>query len=222
MARAGRAPDARWYLRDVALRKFAPVVDETVLTLRAWGDLPEDEAGELVDGRLVQDEEATVAHEVVVGWLATLFRSWIVRRGGLVLGSEAKLALRARRGRKPDLSIFLPGQPRPSGSVSLIEVAPSIVVEVASPRPRDVRRDRVEKLDDYAAFGVPFYWILDPAVRSLEIYELSDDRRYVRSLSAAAGLLKSVPRCRGLKVDLDALWAEIEAIDRPVRRGRAR
>ncbi|MFN7956655.1 MAG: Uma2 family endonuclease [bacterium] len=212
----------------MGLRNAARATDEPVLTLRAWGDLPEDEPGELVDGRLEEEERPTVTHELVVLWLGALLRAWLARRGGLVLGSETKLAVRARRGRKPDLSVYLPGVARPAASASLIDVPPTIVVEVASPRPRDIRRDRIEKLDDYAAFGVPFYWLLDPAVRTLEIYELTRDGRYTRSLSAAAGRIRSVPGCTGLAVDLDALWAEIDAIDRPAsaraprRRARAR
>ena len=41
-----------------------------------------------------------------------------------------------------------------------------MVVEVISPVPEDARRDRVEKVGDYAAFGVRWYWIIDPAVKA--------------------------------------------------------
>jgi Uma2 family endonuclease len=71
-------------------------------------------------------------------------------------------------------------------------VPPDIVVEVISESARDVHRDRIEKPDEYAAFGVHWYWLIDPAARTLEIFELSSERQVVRQLAAASGVV--VPR----------------------------
>jgi Uma2 family endonuclease len=75
-------------------------------------------------------------------------------RGGFAFGSELKLKVAPKRGRKPDASAYLPGRLPPVRTASVTRQPPSIVVEVLSPRPRDVRRDMVDKLGDYAAFGV--------------------------------------------------------------------
>ncbi|MBK9259937.1 MAG: Uma2 family endonuclease [Polyangiaceae bacterium] len=179
------------------------------MTDEEWANLPEDEEGELVDGVLVEEEVPDWLHEVAVGWLIATLRSWAVPRGGLVGGSELKYVLRKGRGRKPDVSMILPGQKRPPLRGALRKPA-DVLIEVVSPRPRDVRRDRIEKLGEYAAFGARYYWLLDPTMRTFEIFELNAEGRYVRALGAEAGKLEPIPGCEGLVLDLDELWAEID------------
>ena len=187
------------------------------LTLEQWSAMPEDEPGELVDGRLEAEEMPDFVHELIVTWLAHAFRSWLGGRGGFVGGSGAKFAVAPRRGRKPDLSVYLPdgGKPPRRG---VIRLPPDLVVEVISPRPADVRRDRLDKMNDYAAFGVRWYWLIDPDTRSLEIFERGADGRYVRALGASGDALAAVPGCEGLVLDLPALWREVDALgpDEPV------
>jgi Uma2 family endonuclease len=80
-------------------------------------------------------------------------------------------------------------------------------VEVVTPTPRDERRDRVEKMSEYQAFGVRYYWLLDPALGSLEIFELRDGV-YAKIEAATSGVV-AVPGCEGLVLDLDAFWARL-------------
>lgn len=81
-------------------------------------------------------------------------------------------------------------------------------VEVVSPWPCDERRDRIEKMDEYASFGVSYSWMLDPSLQSLEIFELTGGR-YARAARATEGRLESVPGCPGLHLDLDDIWSEM-------------
>lgn len=188
----------------------ATVPRQRLLTLEQWGDLDEEVEGELVDGVLEEEEMPSVLHEIVVAWLLGVLQRWARRRGGLVLGSEAKLAVRKARGRKPDLSVYRRGAlPRPADQV--IRVTPEIVVEVTSPRPRDARRDRVEKPSDYAVCGARQYWIIDPELRTLEILQLDARGRYVHRIGASRGTLTRIPGCPGLRLPLDELWREIDA-----------
>jgi len=179
-----------------------------LMTLAAWAALDDEVEGELVDGVLEEEEMPSFLHEMIVGWLIEVLRGWARRRGGRVAASEAKIAVGPRRGRKPDVSVYVQSRmPRPTDT--LITVAPYLVVEVASPRPRDTRRDRVDKLGDYARAGIRYYWILDPQLRSLEVFELGRNGRYAVALTAVTGRTR-VPGCPGLVVDLDALWREVD------------
>ncbi|HEX7669086.1 MAG TPA: Uma2 family endonuclease [Polyangiaceae bacterium] len=174
----------------------------------------QDEPGEFVDGRLVEEEVPDLVHESVVAWLVATLRAVFIPLGGFVFGSEAKFAVSPHRGRKPDATVFFGGgSPPPRRGV--VRAPPDIAIEVVSPAPRDGRRDRIEKLLDYATFGVRYYWILDPEERSLEVLELGSDGRYVHALGAAEGRVDNVPGAPGLVLDLDALWAEIDRLGPP-------
>lgn len=182
------------------------------LSLEEWLALPEDQPGELVDGRLEEEEVPDYLHELLVMLLGRILGNWLFPRGGLVAGSDAKFAVSSRRGRKPDLTVYFPGSRRPPAR-GLIRVPPDIAIEIISPKPRDRLRDRVEKMTEYAAFGVGYYWLLDPQLRSLEIFELDSKGRYAHVLGTSAGTLEEIPGCEGLILELDALWAEIDKLD---------
>lgn len=180
------------------------------MTIEHWAEL-DDERRELVDGLLVEGAVPSFLHEVVIALLVGVVRNWGATRGVLVAGSGAKFAVSRARGRMPDLTVYLPEAKRPQLH-GLVDVPPSIAVEVVSSSPRDQRRDRVEKLIEYAAFGVPWYWLVDPELRTFEILELGADGRYAHALSAIEGTVTNVPGCEGLVIDVSALWAEIDAL----------
>lgn len=178
------------------------------ITLEAWAASDEDEPGELVDGQIVEEEVPTNLHEAVVAWLMRVLGSWVVGRGGWVFGSEHKLAVSASRGRKPDVSLYLPGV-RLSAKAALSRRPPDVVVEVISPRPRDAHRDRVDKLGEYAVFGVRSYWLVDPQTRVVELLELGADGRYAIARTASNGIV-DVEALPSFSLNLDELWSEVD------------
>jgi len=186
------------------------------MTLEEWAALDEDEPGEIVDGVLVEDEVPSTVHELVVSWINEALRAWGRSKGALVFGSGVKLAVAPRRGRMPDLVVYLADAPRPP-PYGLVRVPPSLVVEIVSPGASDERRDRIEKLAEYAAFGIRWYWLVDPELRAFEILELTGpDRtggaaRYGHAAAAIEGTLEPVPGCDGLSIDVGALWADVDA-----------
>jgi Uma2 family endonuclease len=182
------------------------------MSLEEWAARDEDEPGELVDGRLVEEEMPAYTHEIIVAWFVRILGNWAVAHQAWVTGSGVKYAVAPRRGRIPDMSVYLRGTRPPRGQDSLARMPPSIALEVISSTPRDHRRDRVEKVADYAKFGIRWYWLLDPVARTFEILELGADGRYVHALGATGDLVEEVPGCEGLRLDLAALWAVLDSL----------
>ena len=177
------------------------------LSAEEWLALEEDEPGEWVDGHLVEEEVPDSTHELIVSWLIWSLREWLGGRG-FVFGSELKVLTAQTRGRKPDLAIILPGSKAPPRTGPLRE-PPDILVEIVTPTPRDERRDRVEKMAEYARFGVSYYWLVDPALTAFEIFERTPQGNYQKLVGVTGGRIDAVPGCPGLKIDVDALWAEL-------------
>ncbi|HVY47938.1 MAG TPA: Uma2 family endonuclease [Minicystis sp.] len=180
-----------------------------LLSLEAWAARDEDARGELVDGVLVEEEVPDFIHELVVAFLLRRLADWLEPRGGVVVGSGLKLAVSPHRGRLGDVAAYFAGRRPPARG--LVRIPPDVLVEVVSPSPGDERRDRVQKPRDYAAFGVKYYWLVDPALRSFEVWELDVTGRYAQALAAEGGRVEDVPGCEGLEIDLDALWGRVEA-----------
>jgi len=82
--------------------------------------------------------------------------------------------------------------------------APDLAVEVLSPGPRNVRRDREAKRRLYSMWGVLEYWIADWQAKSLEVY-----RREGATLKLFATLYASDELTSPLLPDFKILVAQL-------------
>ena len=84
-----------------------------------------------------------------------------------------------------------------------IDGAPTLAVEIVSPS--TARIDRSTKLQLYARYRVPFYWIVDPEMRSIEAYTLpgGDVRLAGRIAGDDRGALPPFP---ALSIAVATLW----------------
>jgi Uma2 family endonuclease len=81
--------------------------------------------------------------------------------------------------------------------------APDLAIEILSPS--SIRRDRYDKQEQYARFGVKEYWIIDPVNRSVEILALAEKRFVIHSLASETGTAESKVLA-GLSIDVAALF----------------
>lgn len=152
----------------MAARAVRPATYQDVL------DAPEHLVAELIDGELFLSPRPRFGHGVVMSYISALIGSgygwgrggpggwWIVGEPELHLGNNALV---------PDLGGWrrerLPENP---GDLVGIKVSPDWVCEVISPSTGYL--DRAKKLPKYAKHGIPWAWIVDPNVRTLEVFRL--------------------------------------------------
>ncbi len=125
------------------------------LTYEDYCALPDDGLRyEIIEGLLFGEPSPSPAHQGVAGNLYMMLRQHVDERGVV-----------------PDL-IFVARERLHIVTERAVEGAPDLLVEIISPG--SVRRDRVAKLNTYAKHGVRHCWLLDPAARTLEAFELAE------------------------------------------------
>jgi Uma2 family endonuclease len=70
----------------------------------------------------------------------------------------------------------------------------------------------VEKLAEYAEFGIRWYWIVDPERRALRIHGLEVAGAYRVVAELDHGSCTDVPGCSGLVLPLDELWSKVDEL----------
>lgn len=185
-------------------------VSSRSMTFEQWANMDEDEPGEFVDGKLVEEEMPSILHAIIVSWIIGVLRAWGPARGYPVFGSELKVRVAKARGRKPDVSMYPAGTRFRDAAFS--RKPPMLIVEVVSRASRDVKRDRLEKRREYAKFGVQHYWLVDPDARLFEFLTLGPDGRWREETESASEGRVEVAGFDGLTLDLDELWSEAERI----------
>ncbi len=134
---------------------------------------PEGVRSEWVDGEVVVFVSTSRRHGLVVWFLAALLGHYVqFRRLGEVQAESMAMRLE-RTGRVPDIFFVAAHHMDRLTPTQLLGPA-DLVVEVVSDD--GVERDREEKLADYAAAGVPEYWLVDsrPDQHRAEFFRLVD------------------------------------------------
>ena len=85
------------------------------------------------------------------------------------------------------------------------ELAPDWVCEVLSPSTGRV--DRALKMPLYARAGIPHLWLVDPDLRTLEVFTLGSDGHWSLLTTLEGEAEVRQPPFEALGFPLDALWA---------------
>jgi Uma2 family endonuclease len=132
----------------------------------------------------------TRQHQAISRFLFLAFFSFVQNLGGTVFYAPLRVRVAPGRFREPDLVLLLDvNDPRNQNAFWL---GADLVVEIVSPD--DVERDTVLKRADYAAAGIPEYWIVNPQEETITVLTLQGNVYathgiFGRSATATSALL---------------------------------
>ncbi|WP_457673238.1 Uma2 family endonuclease [Thiolapillus sp.] len=182
---------------------------ETANKSATYDDLlavPEHLVAEIVHGQLYTTPRPAPRHARASSSLGgELFNPYDRGRngpGGWIILDEPELHL-GEHVLVPDLAGWrrerLPELPE----TAWFELSPDWVCEVLSPSTASL--DRSGKMPIYAESGVPWLWLIDPEVKTLEAYELREGRwLLLKTLSDHAEV--ALPPFDAVPFPLEALW----------------
>lgn len=156
---------------------------------------------EFTDGVIEVLPMPTDSHQVILLFLYDLLKAYLQGRGGKVLVAPLRVQIRPGKYREPDILLILDASdPRRQNAFWL---GADLVMEIVSPDTSE--RDTVEKPRDYAAAGIPEYWIINPLNETVTVLHLQDDA-YITQDLAIRGETAHSTILQGFAVDVDAIF----------------
>ena len=104
--------------------------------------------------------------------------------------------------RRPDLLFFSKNRLDLIGEMAM-EGPPDLAVEVLSPS--SIQTDRIDKFAEYCKAGVQYYWIVDPAMQTIEAWSRKGGQ-YAESGSGQGMAVVRLDPFLDLEIPLGRLW----------------
>jgi Uma2 family endonuclease len=156
---------------------------------------------EFTDGAIEVLPMPTDQHQSISQFIFLALRAFMQHIGGKVHYAPLRLQIRPDKFREPDILLVRDAHdPRRQNRYWL---GADLVVEIVSPD--NPERDTVTKRADYAAAGIPEYWIVNPEAETVMVLTLAGDS-YADQGSFGRGTQATSALLAGFAVDVDALF----------------
>ncbi len=166
-------------------------------------DTPDDgNRWEIIDGEVYVSAFPTYPHQRVAARLFLLLGTYVSEHElGEAFFAGLKVVLDEPTGVGPDI-VYISAARMHLMQDDGFHGAPDLVVEVLSSKPG---LDRLVKFRKYAQSGIPYYWMIDPASKTLWAFRLVGDG--YREETVVQGYETFRPDLfPGLEIDLSVLW----------------
>lgn len=158
-------------------------------TYEDYARLRDDRRYEVIEGQLLLTPSPRTYHQKVTGNLFVLLMRHVRENAlGEVLISPCDVVLSPTNIVQPDV-LFVGRDRLAIIEEKYVSAAPDLVVEVLSPS--TTLRDRTLKFRLYARFGARELWIVDPTLRSVEVFGNSGGRLHLASAFGRSDTLRS-------------------------------
>lgn len=188
-------------LYDLSKAKQANRIREAAaISYNAFLDaLDEDTRAEWVDGKVEFMSPQSLFHMRIGYFLHRIIEEHLERNPtGEVVGDGLQMKIGTKTSRVPDL-LYVRNEHLDRLHSTYMEGPADVVVEVVSPD--SGRKDREDKFREYAAAGIPEYWLIDSVRGVSEFYVLNEGAsEYVQAPLDESGLFHS-RQLRGLRVN---------------------
>jgi Uma2 family endonuclease len=184
---------------------MASLPNSKTVTYEEWLRMPEvsGKKEEVVNGEIRIMPAPLWDHSEILDSLRDLIALQVDRRKVKVKVTQFNLIIRRQplTAREPDLAVF--------DTSTIVEQdgrihsAPQLIVEVDSPS--NTRREREERLSDYASLGVPEVWFI-ALDRTIDVYYLEDGQ-----LRSHATLTQGILKLRqfpNVQIDISEIWPD--------------
>lgn len=173
------------------------------LTVIDYLAMPDAVRCQLIDGGMVMEPAPSAPHQVILGNLYVLLSTHVDQNQlGRVFLAPFDVYFTVEDVMQPDLCFFSRervGHLMRAGARG----APNLAVEILSPSSEKI--DRVQKRKIYARERVMEYWLIDPEVRRIEIFDFPrDSERAIRVVSENEGFTS--PLLPGICIRAEAVF----------------
>jgi Uma2 family endonuclease len=175
---------------------------------------PEHVIAEVLDGELHLQPRPGIAHATAASALGEElgppFKRGKGGPGGWMILDEPELHLAADI-LVPDLAGWRMDRLGVLGNDPYLTLAPDWICEVLSPR--TAKSDRVDKLHIYAREQVGWAWLVDPLLRTLEVFRLESGRWSLLGTWGDDAKVRAEP-FEALELELAVLWQHVVISER--------
>lgn len=138
--------------------------------------LPEGERAELIDGEMFRMDAPTWTHQEILGELFLNIKLYIKHHKGKCRVMPAPFAVYIKKDKlnyvEPDISVICDEEKK---SEKGCQGAPDWMIEIVSPSSKTMDYERKVKL--YRAAGAREYWIVDPEIKTVTVYDFGQEAR---------------------------------------------
>ena len=170
--------------------------------------IPENMTGEIIDGELIVTPRPSRKHTITTSRLGgEIIPPYDFGRGGpggWIILDEPEISL-GENILVPDLAGWKKQRFPIEEPHNWISVAPDWVCEILSPGTAQI--DRTEKMPIYAQHQVSHAWLIDPILKTLEVFKFEPGRWVVLGVYAKSARMRAEPFPE-IELNLGLLWLE--------------
>ena len=175
----------------------------TYTDLQAWPD--DGRRYELYDGEVEAIPSPLLIHQDAAQEIFVLLREYVRQHGGKAAIAPIDIVFDERNVLQPDVVFFRASRRHLLRRDQPIRIVPDLVVEVLTPG--TARNDRGRKMQTFARFGVPEYWMTNPVEKTIDVWRLVAGTYELHAHAGPGGRIGSTALDQ-LEFEIDPIFEE--------------